>query len=426
MNNTLAGKMTFKRITDNKQIKLLTYICTLIYFTSYMTRLNYGAVVAEIERAEGIPKDMLSFAVTGLFITYGVGQLISGWLGDRIPPKYLMFCGLALSTLMNVLLPLNTNVVYMTVIWCINGFGQALMWPPIVKILSGYLSSANYVKATFTVIIGSTCGSIGVYLAASACIALANWQTLFYLCAAFGIIGMFLCMAGISKIEKYANEYGEEAEQVKVSDDGVKHTSYVKTTGAIGAMIAVIMVAIVLQGSLRDGVTTWLPSYIENTFNLGTAASILSGVVLPLFTLACVTAVKAIFPRFIKNELAFAGIIFGIGAVAAVVLVLFPDSNPIVSILFSALLVACMHGVNQMLIAILPGQFRKTGKISTISGLLNFATYVGAALSTYCFAALAKDGNWRPVIILWVFIAAAGSLICFCLVKAWKKFKEIK
>ena len=129
--------MTFKRISDKKQVKFLAYICTFMYFTSYMTRLNYGAVVAEIERAEGIPKDMLSFAVTGLFITYGVGQLISGWLGDRIPPKYLMFCGLALSTAMNVLLPLNTIVAYMTVIWCINGFGQALMWPPIVKILSG-------------------------------------------------------------------------------------------------------------------------------------------------------------------------------------------------------------------------------------------------------------------------------------------------
>ena len=368
---------------------------------------------------------MLSFAVTGLFITYGIGQLISGWLGDRIPPKYLMFCGLGLSTLMNLLLPLNTDVWYMTIVWCINGFGQALMWPPMVKILSGYLSSSDYVKATFTVIIGSTCGSIGVYLAASACIAIANWQTLFYVCSVFGIIGMCLCMMGIAKVEKYAEKYGTVIESEAPSKDGVQNTSFVKITGGIVAMIVVIMVAIVLQGSLRDGVTTWLPTYIENTFNLGTAVSILSGVVLPLFTLVCVTIVKSIFPKFIKNEVTFAGIIFGIGAVAALVLALFPTSNPIISIAFSALLVACMHGVNQMLICIVPGQFRKTGKISTISGLLNFATYVGAALSTYCFAALAKDGNWRPVIFLWVFIAAAGSVICFLLTKVWKNYKDL-
>ena len=417
--------MTFKRISDQKQVKFLAYICTFMYFTSYMTRLNYGAVVAEIERAEGIPKDMLSFAVTGLFITYGIGQLISGWLGDRIPPKYLMFCGLGLSTLMNLLLPLNTDVWYMTAVWCINGFGQALMWPPMVKILSGYLSSEDYVKATFTVIIGSTCGSIGVYLAASACIALANWQTLFYVCSVFGIIGMSLCMFGITKTEKYAEKYGKVIETEAPSENGEQKTSFVKITGGIAVMIVVIMVAIVLQGSLRDGVTTWLPTYIENTFNLGTAVSILSGVVLPLFTLVCVTIVKSIFPKYIKNEVVFAGIIFAIGAVAALVLALFPTSNPIISIAFSALLVACMHGVNQMLICIVPGQFRKTGKISTISGFLNFATYVGAALSTYCFAALAKNGDWRPVIFLWVFIAGAGAVICFLLTKAWNKYKKL-
>ena len=390
-----------------------------------MTRLNYAAVVAEIEKSEGIPKDMLSLAVTGLFITYGIGQLISGWLGDRIPPKYLMFSGLLLSTAMNVLLPLNTNVIYMTAVWCVNGLGQALMWPPVVKILSGYLSPENYVKATFTVIIGSTCGTIGVYLAASACIALASWRALFYLCAIFGIIGMLLCMVGISSVEKFAAKYGEDVVLAPVinKDEG-ENTGYVKITASVGALIAALMFAIVMQGSLRDGVTTWLPTYIENTFNLGTAMSILSGVVLPLFTLVCVAIVKAIFPKFIKNELSFAGIIFGVGVVAALVLVLLPISNPVISIGCSALLVACMHGVNQLLICIVPGHFKKTGKISTISGLLNFATYVGAALSTYCFAALAKNDNWRPVILLWVFIALAGSVVCFALTKAWKKFSE--
>lgn len=423
--STLTKTITFKRISDNKKVKLLAYICTLIYFTSYMTRLNYAAVVAEIEKSEGIPKDMLSLAVTGLFITYGIGQLISGWLGDRIPPKYLMFSGLLLSTAMNVLLPLNTNVVYMTVVWCVNGFGQALMWPPMVKILSGYLSPENYVKATFTVIIGSTCGTIGVYLAASACIAIASWRALFYLCAIFGIIGMLLCMVGISSVEKFAEKYGEDVVLAPVNTkDDSENSGYVKITASVGALIAAIMFAIVMQGSLRDGVTTWLPTYIENTFNLGTAMSILSGVVLPLFTLVCVATVKAIFPKFIKNELAFAGIIFGVGVVAALVLALLPTSNPVISIGCSALLVACMHGVNQLLICIVPGHFKKTGKISTISGLLNFATYVGAALSTYCFAALAKNDNWRPVILLWVFIALAGSVVCFALTKAWKNFSE--
>ena len=49
--------------------------------------------------------------------------------------------------------------------------------------------------------------------------------------------------------------------------------------------MALVMVAIVLQGALRDGVTTWMPSFISETFHLSSEVSILSGVCLPLFAI---------------------------------------------------------------------------------------------------------------------------------------------
>lgn len=416
--------MVFKRISDKRMITLLTWVCTVIYFMAYMTRLNYAAVVAEIANSTGIAKDILAFPVTGLFITYGLGQLISGWLGDRIAPKRLMFTGLGISTLMNLLLPFGSSPAFMTVVWCINGVGQSMIWPPMVKILSGYLSGEGYVKATFTIILGSTCGTIGVYLLAAICTAAFTWQTLFYICTAFGVIGLLICYFGIGKVERFSRENGVEVSEI--SDNDIRPLGgYVKIDGKIVALIITIMAAIVLQGSLRDGVTTWMPTYVSETFKLGSSSSILSGVILPIFTFLCLMGEKAIFPRFIKNELNFAGIIFACGAVFALILSIFPTANPIISIGCSALLVACMHGVNQLLISLVPRHFNKTGKISTISGILNFATYVGAALSTYCFAALANGSDWRPVIVLWVFITVIGAAVCFALVKPWDRFTKL-
>lgn len=37
-----------------KYIKYLSALCFMVYFTSYITRINYGAIVAEIVTAEGI------------------------------------------------------------------------------------------------------------------------------------------------------------------------------------------------------------------------------------------------------------------------------------------------------------------------------------------------------------------------------------
>lgn len=413
----------FKRISDEKYIKLLMWICSILYFSSYMTRLNYSAVVSEISHSTGIANDLLAFPTTGLFITYGVGQIISGLLGDRFSPKNLMLLGLLTSSFMNALLPLSTNPLYMTVLWCINGFGQALLWPPMVKILSGYLSNTDYVRACFVVIIGSTSGTIGIYLLAAAFTHFFNWQTLFYVCAAFGFIGVIMGYTGITKIEKFAMLHGEVSNTPHLNGEKEEEAvPTVKMTKGIIILIITLMSAIILQGSLRDGVTTWMPSYIRETFNLGSASSILSGVIMPTLTLICLGIVKMIFPRFIKNEVAFAGIIFSISMATALILAIYPTSMPILSIGCSAIIVACMHGVNQMLICFVPRQFKKCGNISTISGLLNFATYVGSALSTYVFALLAKGNNWRPVIVLWVFISLFGALICFGLTKPWKKF----
>ena len=37
--------------------------------------------------------------------TYGVGQLVSGWLGDRVSPKWLLVFGLLLTSCMNLTMP---------------------------------------------------------------------------------------------------------------------------------------------------------------------------------------------------------------------------------------------------------------------------------------------------------------------------------
>ena len=75
------------KLTDDKKIRDFTLLLTFMYLVSYVTRINYGAVVSEIVQAEGILKSVASLAVTGSFITYGAGQLISGFMGDKIQPK---------------------------------------------------------------------------------------------------------------------------------------------------------------------------------------------------------------------------------------------------------------------------------------------------------------------------------------------------
>lgn len=143
-----------------------------------------------------------SMAVTGSFVTYGIGQLISGWLGDRIKPRYLMFIGLMVSAGMNVCVPLFSRPAAMLVFWCINGFAQALMWPPMVRLLSDYLDQDTYKKSCVWVSWGSSAGTIFLYLFAPVCIVWKGWRSLFFLCAGCAVLFAFAWIKAIGSAEK--------------------------------------------------------------------------------------------------------------------------------------------------------------------------------------------------------------------------------
>ena len=74
---------------EEKFRMMLVWLCVISYFVSYITRVNYNSVLLEIEKEAGFDKVSAALALTGSCITYGGGQLISGWMGDRISPKLI-------------------------------------------------------------------------------------------------------------------------------------------------------------------------------------------------------------------------------------------------------------------------------------------------------------------------------------------------
>ena len=165
-----------------------------------------------------------------------------------------------------------------------------------------------------------------------------------------------------------------------------------------------------------------MPTLVSDTFNLGSSVAILSGVFLPIFHIICTNIASRVHARFITNELTCSGVIFAVGCISALLLALLSGSNVIITVILLAILVGCMHGVNLMLICMVPPRFRKYGHVSLVSGIVNSSTYIGAAISTYGIAGFSGAFGWNSTLYLWAAIAAAGMLICLGFAKKWKKF----
>ena len=99
-------------------------------------------------------------------------------------------------------------------------------------------------------------------------------------------------------------------------------------------------------------------------------------------------------------------------------------SGAFVSVGLCALLTGCMHGVNLILICVLPAYFQRFGRVSLFSGLLNACTYAGSALSAYGFAAAAELAGWEAVIASWPAVALLGMLACLLCAGPWRRFQN--
>ncbi len=407
---------------NKREYLKLSLFMAITYMVSYITRTNLGAITVEMTNALGWTKSEMSLILTGSFITYGVGQVISGIIGDKLDPSKLITAGLFASSAMNILVPFCTVRALMVSAWCINGFAQSLIWPPMVKLLSNRLDLLYFGRATVWVTVGGNVGTVLVYLTAPLIILLVDWRGVFIMSAAIGVLMGLLWIFFPIKLNASKNNERENATQSPdtVPSVGANKASSSGTKMLFTPVMLCAFVGIIAMGFLRDGVTTWMPSYIYEIYNIDEELSIVSGVLIPVFSIIGAQIYFRVYERAFKSPFTFSVLWFGIGAALSLLVLVFSGKSLVLSVILTALLTMSMHAVNYALITILPGFFKKYGNVSAASGIINSATYLGSALSTYSVAALAEGFGWNVTVVVWAGIAALGGVFCMLAIKGFK------
>lgn len=401
----------------NKTIsyKGLGIILSIVYFASYITRINFAAIISSVIKDTGYLKSDLSIILVVLFITYGFGQIINGVLGDKVNPKKVISIGMILACVINLIFPLFSNSIpIMSILWGINGFAQAMLWPPIVRIMVSNLDEKQYNETTSKVIKSSSLGTIFVYLISPLMISLFNWQSVFILCAILGVISFIIWFTYQKRIE-VNNEKNISKENSK----------FILPRQAIFPLIF-ICIAIILQGMLRDGITSWMPSYLIDVFNIKEELSILITLSQAILTLIALEVFSYLYKKYFNNEVSCALFIFTLISLIILILLFTYNYNALISTILMALIIGSVHGINLMLVCHVPKRFKKYGNISTISGIINSFTYLGSAISTYGIALLVENNGWNLTILVWLIISILGLLSCFIAYKRWNKFYSDK
>ena len=402
---------------STRSFLLLTGLCTLAYFISYISRINLSASVIELVRTGFAGKDLAALALSVNALTYGAGQIISGYLGDKYKPQHVMCAGFLLASAMNLTVAMLPTARLLIPVWAVNGFAQALMWPPMVRILAHHLTDEQYAVACKWVSWGSALGTMAVYACVPALIRAFDFRAIFWI---GGTAALLMAVVMKTVYERY---FGSASAPAPAKQQSAAAPA--RPFDAVGVLLlAMIMVAIVMQGALRDGVTNWMPTLVSESFGLDSSSAIFSGILLPIFHILFSQITATVYRRFIPNELTCSCVIFTVAAGIAAALALVGSRSVIISVVLLAMLVGCMHGVNFIFTCMVPPRFAKYGHVSLVSGILNSSTYAGAALSTYGVALLSQHAGWHATLWCWAGLAAIGAVITLLLIARWRLFRQ--
>ena len=403
-------------------------LCSLVYFVSYFARKDFAAVLASMIADNIITESHGGFIAMGLFIAYGAGQLVSGYLGDKIRPRTLLLAGLATTMLANLAMPLLPNTAWMIPVWALNGFAQAMLWPPIVRILADNLDHDRFVTANLIVTMAAHTATILLYVYVPICLKFMSWEAVFF--TATAITGVTLAIFAVSMffvtLDRGAapKKQQENTDSAPAQDEGFLALF-------VRAGLPAIFVAIIMMGFLRDGIESWLPTLYMQAFTRSAEESILLSAILPVFSIVSVTLIKiAHKTRTFSNESRGSAVLFLAAAILCVplaALINFEQSTlRLVCLVLAALICGTMHAVNFLYISCLPGRFSAYGKAATASGFCNAFTYVGAAISMYGISALAENLGWSATAISWICVALLGGVFSLIALKRYAAFLQEK
>lgn len=409
-----------KVVTDTRMLRFMFILCWVAYFASYIGRLNYSSAMAEMTKTGVLSLTFAGSISMVYFFAYGAGQFINGWLGDKVPPKIMIFIGLFGAGICNLLFGLVQIPIVMAVLWGLNGFCQSMIWPPVVRIFSQMLEESKRNRFCVNICSSIPVGTLVAYLLSASMVGAINWNAAFWSAAIVLCAVAVLWYFGFSRVERFAQANGTVASLEIVggqaSQNGRENKSESKPL-KLWVMVSqmglwCVLIPVMINGVLKDGMTAWVPTFIGDRFQAAAVVSILVTTVLPVVNLIGAYSAGWLNKR-IPNIMKCGGVFFTFATLMLVILWLFGSYSMILSIIMLALVTSSMLAVNTLLISFIPMQFGRFGKASSVSGFLNGTAYLGAAVSSFTIGMVVDGFGWSVTIFGWVVIAAIATAALF-------------
>lgn len=377
-------------------------LCWLAYACIYIGRLNISVASPLMEEAGIMTSAGIGTLGSCFFFSYAFGQIINGYIGDYLSPRVMIFTGLFLAGLSNIMMGIMP-AWGLYLFWAVNGYAQSMIWGPILRVASFHYSEPG--KRSKTVMILSVSIGMGSIMALVLAVLLSakGYGLLFFVPGAILMVLSLLCAVFLPTVNKNAQ-----------TDRHIDFFSLFKNRELLKMFIPAAA-----HGIIKDNLNLWVPLFFTAAYNTDIASAAFYIFLIPFATLAGRLLFPVLYRLCAKNENLVSVISFTICALSLIPIIAYKLPIWAAAVCLGTVAVT-ISIINAALLSIYPLKFSKSNNISSVTGIMDFATYMGAAAGSAIFGAMISELGYKSMLICWLALAAvsAGALIHGCSVKA--------
>lgn len=371
----------------------ILFLCFFAYAVTYIGRLNLSAASVMFEEENILNKQEIGMLGSVFFFIYAIGRIINGRLGDQVPPKIFLIAGLLLSATCNILMSLLPTVEWMYLIWGLNGLFQSMLWGAVLRNVSLAYSEAKSAKRAAIILsisvgVGTLLGTVFPILLTQAGLRQVFWIPGGILLVTALLIWLFLPNSDYQRPEKKKYTYSCLRNKTLLS----------------------MLIPAAVHGAIKENITLWAPLLFMEMYHLDLQNAQFYIYLMP----AAILAGRLIFPIWYKwcrySEKWTLLSSFFLCSISLIPFFLFNLPVWLSGCLLSVVSIM-MSIVNGELMSVYPINFQSTNEVSTVSGILDCATYIGSALGSAFFGYVISQAGYHGMIGVWIVLSVLSYIL---------------
>lgn len=384
-----------------KKTMWIFIVCYLAYTAIYIARLNLSMASPNLKT-----EDMMSASQIGLLgsvfsVVYAFGRMINGYIGDKQPPWVMISAGLLFAGISNIIIGFFPPFTEILLLWGVNAFAQSMLWSSVLKIISGIYDEHTAKKKTSYMVTSVAMGNIlGIIINT-------------FIINRFGTKFAFIIPGGLTLI--FCGLIILSTRRLEC-DRNIKkaHKSMIKLFGE--KEMRLVILPAMFHGVMKDNISVWMAVFFADTYNidLGKIAFFI------LFIPAVGFLGRIIYPACYKlcGEDEHKVSVLGFLACVIFAIPICFKVHEVIAVVCLSLIYTAVSVINTSMLSIFPMHYIKTGNVASVSGIMDFATYLGAGIGSVIYGFVIEHTNiYTPMFASWAVISVISVFILKPLLK---------